>query len=68
MSEPSPPPAVGGPSDGSPDSSVDDFLTGLLTGEVEVKVDPASGQILEVHNVPLDSPTEEAYDLPDKPI
>ena len=60
----SPPPEADGSSNGSRDSRLDDFLARLLTGGVRVKVDPASGRIVEVRDVPLDSPPEEAYDRP----
>ena len=64
MSEPGPPSGRDGSLIGTSNSEVDDFLAGLLTGELRVKVDPASGKILEINKVPLDSPTGEAYDRP----
>ena len=62
--EEGPPSTPDGSSNGDPDREVDAFLVSLLTGEVRVKVDRASGRILEVRNVPLDSPPGQAYDRP----
>lgn len=46
--DPSPPPEADGSSNSAPKNPVDDFLAGLLKGEVRVKVDPSSGKIVEV--------------------
>ena len=51
--DPSPPPEADGSSNSAVDHAldeIDDFLAGLLTGEVHVKVDPASGKIVEVRD------------------
>ena len=48
--DPSRPPEADGSSNGAPhhpSDEIDDFLASLLTGEVRVKVDPASGKIVE---------------------
>ncbi len=68
--DPSPPPEADGSSNGASgeaiDDAIDDFLASLLIGQVRVKVDPASGKIVEVREtnplgkLPLDSPTEQA--------
>jgi hypothetical protein len=44
--EPTPPSEVDGSSNGSPKDDVDRLLAQLLVGDLRVKVDPLTGQII----------------------
>jgi len=44
--EPTPPSEVDGSSNGSPSETLDGLLTKLLVGELQIRVDPLTGEII----------------------
>ena len=64
--EPTPPSEVDGSSNGSPSETVDAVLTKLLAGELRIRVDPLTGEIIPADPKTGDGAPEKETSPPDR--
>jgi len=64
--EPTPPSEVDGSSNGSPSETVDAWLAKLLVGELRIRVDPLTGEIIATDPETGDGAPDQETSPPDR--